>query len=221
MNKKILTFTILLSLLFPNLVKAECDNKDEYFESIKDQFKVTYETDYELKQNVLILNNPHPESYFMILVSYGEYSCNAKGEYTKKCTNIKPGEYEIKIYNNNNYSCSVGTINFTLPWFNEYYNDDLCKGLEDFYLCQPDYDKEIDYDTFKSRIELYINKQDEKTENDNDIKKNIKQAEEKFNIIEYINNNLATIIIITIFVILTTVTIILTINSERKRRVLK
>ena len=96
--------------------------------------------------------------------------------------------------------------------YNKLSEDPLCEGNEDFVLCNPSYDKEIDYDTFVSRLNTYKkNKGNNPSSSSNSVK-------EENAIITYIKNNLVSIITITIFIILVIITIILTAKSIKKSR---
>ena len=95
----------------------------------------------------------------------------------------------------------------------------MCEGIEEFVLCQPTYDKEIDYDTFVSRVNTY-----KKTKQEKVVDEPQKETENKKinviinNILKFIQDNLFTITIITVFAIAIIVTIILTAKKIKKSR---
>ena len=104
-----------------------------------------------------------------------------------------------------------------LPKYNKYSEDPLCEGIEEFDLCNSTYDKEIDYDTFVSRVETYkrTKNKNENINNDNDTGNNNKLLN---NMKTYIEENLIQIIIVTVFIILVVITTIITAKSIRKSR---
>ena len=118
----------------------------------------------------------------------------------------------MKIFGNTK-ECDelLKTINLNLAPYNKYSEDSLCEGIEEFVLCQPTYDKEIDRETFESRINTY-----KRTKNKNQKTPEIKQEENE--ILVRVKENLVQIIIILIFIILIVITAIVTIKSIRKSR---
>lgn len=214
MNKKrYTTLTLILSLLYATNVNAACTKEalDE-FKKVEDKYYASYQVNTQTKSFDIILNNPAIEKY--------NYSSNIFGENTKYqdgkpvFTNMKQGEYTIYVRGKME-GCNdiLKTITITLPRYNDYYGDPLCEGIEEFVLCQESYDKEIDRETFESRVNTY---KKTKIKKEQEEKKNEKAKE--YEVISYIKNNLTKIIIVIAFLILATITIIVTINRARKSR---
>lgn len=213
---KYLLLSLLIPLLFPIITYAECSKEDiDNFKEIEEQYKVTYEFDKETKLYSITFHNPNPEKYgYTIEHDDTELDLTTikEEEFTQENTN--PGKYEIRVITTNG-ECKnqLKKITLELSKYNSYSEDPICEGIEDFVLCQPTYDKEIDYDTFVSRVNTY--KKNLKEEN---AKEEKLQVKEENKIIEYIKENIIQIIIITIFIIMVVITIYLTIKTARKSR---
>lgn len=212
-------YLILINLLFflsLENIYADCTKEEEKeFKRIKDNYTVKYEFDKTTKTYTLHFNNPDKTRFGYMLYVVGDLNCTVDDTITT-CPDFESGDYIFDIVGKT-ATCddTLKTINLHLPRYNAYSEDPLCQGLEDFYLCDPTYEKDIDRETFESRIANY-KKQLEKEEQ-------AKPQEEKTNetiarIKKFITNNLISIIVITIFIILLTITIIMTIKSSRKSR---
>lgn len=211
-KKKYIMITLIISLLNINNVYASCSQETlEEFAKVEDQYTITYEFNRDTKD------------YTITIGYYDLYKFNVEFDpkidisnirflenNTITIKNISPNEYTFNIIN----SCFevIKEENIVIPKYNIYFDDPACEGIEDFYLCQPSYEKEIDYDTFLSRINTYKKKlQKEEQEN-----KNEKSQQESPT--DFINNNLSTIIIVTVFVILVIITSIISFKSIKKSR---
>lgn len=218
---KYLLLTFLIPLLIPITAYAECTKEDiEHFKEIEDEYTITYEFDKETKKYSITFFNPNPEAYGYTLgyaVSENEYKKKdfttiKEEEFIEE--NINPGEYDIEVISTNK-ECQKQFKKTTLKLskYNIYSEDPICEGIEEFILCQTTYDKDIDYDTFVSRVNTY--KKGHKKEQTEPA--SIKTKEDN-KIIKYIKDNIVQIIVITFFVIMVIITIYLTIKSARKSR---
>ena len=216
MKKNIYKILLLLVLtLSPYLVKADCTTEEiKHFREIEDDYKVTYEFDKETKTYTLTFYNPEPDMYDFVITNGGfENNCETINDNSAVCTNVTSKNYTIEVVGFTD-SCedTLKTITLKLPKYNEYSEDPLCNGIEEFVLCQPTYDKEIDRDTFESRVATYKKNLESK-----ETKEEVKVKEES-KIIRYIKDNLIQIIVVSVFVIMLIITIILTANSIKKSR---
>ena len=218
MKNKILIM-LSVSLLLPNLIYADCTKEEiNAFKDIEEEFTVTSFIEGNTKENHIKFINPNPEKYGFKLISYNDNKTT-----TVDLKNIKekefslpetPGDYTVEIHGITE-SCDIKlkTINIKLSKYNIYSEDPLCSDIPEFVLCNPEYDKDIDYDTFVSRVNTYKQTL---------VKKAIQEEKEKENkideIVEYLKENIVKIIIIIIFIIAITITSILTIKSIVKRR---
>lgn len=214
-------FLLLLSLFLinSNSVYASCTKEEiDNFKKIEDQYKVTYEFDISSKTYTLTFYEAQPNNYIHSIINNNDnITVEPKyleiNETTYQYKNVLPGTYEI-IVSAVTETCDEELKNTTLKLakYNKYYEDDLCKGIEEFVLCQPTYEKKLDYDTFVSRVNTYKKTliKDEKKENDNVNKKDI--------IITYIKDNATLLISALVFIIVLTITLMMTIKSIRKSR---
>lgn len=215
MNKsKYLLTTLSLFIMLPSITYAECTPEEiKHFKEIEDEYKVTYEFNKETKDYTIKLFMPEPSKYTFAAYEDGNIKCEKINENERQCNSIPPGEYEIFIIGSNE-TCrgELKTINLKLAKYNHYSDDPLCNGIEEFVLCQPTYSKEIDYETFASRVNTYKKtKQKEQEANINEDKENNK-------VLNYIKANLFNIIIITVFSVSIIITIILTAKALKKSR---
>lgn len=216
-NYKYLVFLILFILL-PNVIFAGCASEEiEHFKEIEDDYKITYEFNKDSKKYMVTLYTPEPNMYeYYIYASDNEFSnCEYLNDHETKCNSVNPNEYKIEIIGQTtNCNDVFKTIRLNLAKYNPYSEDSICEGIEDFVLCQPTYDKDIDYNTFVSRVTTYkktLSKNTNLTNNKgNDINRNA--------IIQYLKENMFQIIIITIFIIMVVITVILTTKSAKKSR---
>jgi len=219
---KFLLSILSLSLFIPSTTYADCTKEEiDNFKEIEDEYKITYEFDKDTKLYTIKYINPNPEKYGYYLIQKVDLNTTKKYDLTKindneyEQTEILPGDYIIEIAGKSE-TCNekIKTLSLKLPKYNKYSEDQLCKGIEEFVLCQPTYDKDIDYETFTSRVNSY-----KKNHSNIENKKEEKKEESKENrIIQYIKDNLFQIIIIAIFVIMIIITIILTVKSIKKSR---
>ena len=225
-TKYIISLLTLL-FLFPYTTYADDDNEEDAkpnmcSNEIYEQFKQV-EGDYYYKYEYDITNDTYTftfhradPNYIYGLSSELEININCwkENDTDSICNNVVPGEYNVRIISKNDNCVIVGHNEIlNLKKHNKYYNDPLCEGIEEFVLCQETYDKEIDYDTFASRVETYKRTKIEKHKNEDKQKKGILN-----DTIEYIKENLFQIIIITVFIIVATITIIVMIKSAKKSR---
>lgn len=223
MNKlKKCTFFLILSLLCLNNVSASCTNQEkENFKKIENNYKITYEYQSSTKKYTVTFVREDKSKYEYIIYTKDDLKCKDIDDKTSKCTNFSPGKYTIGIEGKTK-TCNdeLKTIDLNLPEYNKYYNDPLCKGIEEFVLCQETYDKEIDYETFKSRVETYKKTKIKEEENKNDDEENNPKTNNNniSNYINYIKDNIINIIIIATFIILLITTIIITVKQQRKSR---
>lgn len=215
MNKKnYLVILLSLFIILPHFTYAECAKEEmDHFKEIEDQYKVTYEFNKETKDYTLKMYVAEPQNYLFATYKDGNIKCNKVNEYERLCNNIPPGEYELYIIGISE-TCKeeLKTIKIKLDQYNPYSEDSLCNGIEEFVLCQPTYGKEIDYDSFVSRVNTYKKtKQEEQQANNNENNKDNK-------VLNYIKANLFNIIIITIFTISIIATIIMSAKALKKSR---
>lgn len=216
-KKKYIAFPLMLSLLCINNVYADCIQEEiDEFKKIKDDYKVTYKFNKETKDYTLLFDNPSPDLFDYIIYIEGNIKCEDINQTRTEsaCYNIPIDEYKIEVVGITE-SCKdvFKTIALKLPKYNNYSEDPICEGIEEFVLCQPTYDKEIDYDTFVSRVNTYKKSKNKENIDEPTTKKEANSIEK---IVQYIQENLINVIIITVFIILITISIIVTYKSSKK-----
>lgn len=218
---KFLLSILSLSLFIPSTTYADCTKEEiDNFKEIEDEYKVTYEFDKDTKTYTINFVNPNPGNYGYKLIYVKnektklEYNLTTIIEKNYSKTNFSSGNYIFEIYGNTD-TCNekLKSKTLVLPKYNKYSEDPLCEGIEEFVLCQPTYDKDIDYESFVSRVNSYKNKMSNtKKEEEPTVVK------EENKILKYVKDNLIQIIIIIVFIIMVIITIILTAKSIRKSR---
>lgn len=219
-KKKYILLTLMLSLININNVYAECSQEElDEFAKVEDQYNISYEYDISSKTYTLIAKRALPDKYdyYIHMMNYGETSCEEQTENITQCVNMPPDqELKIKIIGQTS-ACDKTFKEYTiiLPKANKYYDDPLCEEIKEFYLCQPTIEKDIDYETFLSRTKTYIktkSKKEQEQLNDSEDNQNIEKIK------EYISTHIAQIIVIILFIILITISSIMTYKSISKRR---
>ena len=221
MNKKILIMTMLFFLNITS-ISAECTQDDKKsFKKVEDDYKVTYEYNKESEMYDVYFNATKPKEFYYEIFADNDFSCTKINDTTNKCSSFPAGQYEVLIVGVTE-SCDdvLKTIKLKLPKYNKLSEDPLCEGIEEFVLCNPGYEKDIDYESFVSRVNTYKkNKKDETKETPTTNEEEPKEHNEQLNkIINFFKNNLIEIVVITSFVILATITIIINVKTMRKRR---
>ena len=218
--RKIKKTVLLLLILLPNTVFAECTKEEiNYFKRIENNYKINYEYNKDTKDYTVTFYSPEPDKYEYMIYSEKENftNCDAVSEKETVCHNVQANEYYIEILGQTT-TCTdaLKDLTINLSRYNNFSEDPLCEGIEEFVLCQPTYDKELDYDTFVSRINTY--KKTKQKEIKEDIANDKKDNQIISNITNYLKENIFQIIIIIMFSVAIIVTIILTAKSMRKSR---
>lgn len=202
-------------LLLPRITYAVCDDESlNHFKEIEDEYKVTYEFNESTKKYTLIFTCSERDTYDYNLYYEKPLECEDIDEHISKCYNVDPGTYKIEIAGRT-FNCPgvLKEFTMTLSKYNVYSEDSLCDDIKEFVLCQPTYDKEIDYESFVSRVNTYKKskiKQQSKEKKGNKILDNV--------IFDYIEDNMIQIIAIVVFTVVLIITIIVTAKSIRKSR---
>lgn len=219
-KKKYMALILILSLFCIDKVHAEsCELKIiREFEKISSRYEVSYRYNIEKESYTLILKHSTNPNYTYKIYDIENIECEQINLTTKECHNFKPGRYSYAI-NGKNDECST-TVRGTYVEIKElqnYSSDPLCNGIEEFVLCQEDYYKELDYDTFVSRVNLYKKTKQEKTE-EKIKQQNTKEETVLSKIISFIEKNTIIILIVVILIISILIGTIVMIKSAKKSR---
>jgi len=215
MKKYQYIITSLIIFLLPLFTYADCTTEEiNHFREIESEYRIESTLDKETGYYTLTLYNPEPDAYTYEIKTINTWiSCEISKDSDTKCDYVPPSSYSINVIGNTETCDNTLKRTFLkLKPYNKYSEDPLCKGIEEFVLCQETYEKEIDYETFASRVNIYKEQQEEENKNTKNEFINIGKIK------EYVEDNLFQVIVITIFIILLIITTILTIKSIKKSR---
>ena len=163
--KKIIYFTVLLFLvLIPKSVLATCDDS-EITRLQRLANNVNYSVTYNEKNHLFTIYFNNLKKDLVINDTYTSENYNVNGELA--IIRNASGDYKFNIYANNK-ECTTNTLiskYINVPYYNGYYNSDLCKNIENYGYCSKWFKTGISNETIISKI--------------NDYKKNIKTEETK------------------------------------------
>lgn len=212
-------------LLISPKVYATCSQEElNHFKEIEDQYKVTYDYNPDTKTYSITYIMTEVDKYrYEIAIAGEDINCTSPEEGKIVCTGKNFNGYQefIIIGNSNTCTGEIKKTSLTIPKYNEFYGSQLCEGIEEFALCQLEYDEEITEEEFEKRVEIYKKNQDDKNSNSEKEENNDEKQEDGgklYTIKQYIKDNFLKIFIITIFVILCIVSITMIVVYERKRR---
>lgn len=211
-KNKIMLIVFILMLINCENILAECSSEE--VQVLKEKAS-NIEIKLELQENVegefgtsnktydVIVNNL-TEEFFLIDGYFGEsYGVRDKDDNGQIVFySYMPGTYNFKIYSQ---ECGtlISTIKVEVPRYNPFFGDPLCEGIsgEDLDVCGEWYSGELDYETFKSKVEKYKNL--------NNLEDN-KNSNSSFSI-----NKIVIFLVASVFVVVTMVLIVI---IKRKRR---
>ena len=231
--KKIFTIITMLLIFIPQ-VNANCDStRVNELRSKAKNIEITYELnttkdnkyDEQDDANVNDFGENVPEGNLNIIISglteefeikEATYNRIYRNENSEDGVIILKNELNgartFKVYS---IECNkeVRTIFIKLPRYNIYSTDPLCEGIsgKDLSVCDTWYEKEIDYETFKKRVEEY------KTKINNEQIEDVTQK----NVIDLILDFFKVNYIYFIVGILTLIFFVIFIKIKRKRSVLE
>jgi len=157
---KIMTIGLLLLTIKTNVVFAEECSQDELdsLKSLAKKVDIDYNI-YDIEKKVFEINVTNVNEYIYIL-DYGfikKITVNDGLVYSKR-TNTNNFEFIYKIYASEKTNCSGEFLlekSIFIPKTNGFYNNELCEGIEEFYLCDYWYPLEISYNEFALETEEY------------------------------------------------------------------
>lgn len=166
MMKRIIFLFVLLFILPINVNALVCDNSNEvkYQQLAKN---VSYSYDYSEENSKvtfkITFTNINDKLYLKNLDSKQTYN-SINSELT--INNVEDGRsYKYGVYTNE-LGCNgikLYTYYINIPFYNPYYTNNLCKGIEDFKYCNKWFNKRITNEEFIKNVTEYkngLNKQD-------------------------------------------------------------
>jgi hypothetical protein len=170
--KKIRFLVLILLLLLTINVKAASSCESKELNRLKELAKkLEYDYDYKLVNDkaVFSINVVNLNEDLRVLIiedyyaeKYQEFKDNST--HTATIDNFKPGEkvtITVKAFVTN--WCSGKTVTtkvIKLPYYNYNYDEEKCKGHEDFKYCKLLVDKELTKEEFDKLFEAYLKKQE-------------------------------------------------------------
>lgn len=173
---KIILFIFFMILPIKAFGACSVDDKVRYL-SLASNITTSY--DYtEVNDKVtfsITIHNVHKDLVVKDNVNNRSYSSNRNDLNNYTVSNLKDGtNYSFSIYAKST-DCSyklLNTVYVNLPKYNKYYKDSACTGIESYNLCQRWGEiGDINYETFKSKVEEYKNKSDVSDEIKDDVVK--------------------------------------------------
>lgn len=156
--KKLILF-LFVFLIFSIKVNAQCTS-EELNSLMKEVSQVTVNYTYNEKTNKFKIDVEGLSSNIYIsIANKGTLIWNMDNKITMDGFN--PGEtYVLEFVSGITSSCYFKTLtskSITLPFFNQYYKDELCKNYENYDLCKKFvYYRVNSYEEFKLRLNSYI-----------------------------------------------------------------
>lgn len=218
-KKRYIALTLILSLLCMNKAYATCtqEAKDE-FDKIKNEYKITTTFDSATKSYIMKIQEAKPDKFGYVFDIDYEYECKEISNTVTECTGLKDGtSFTATVMGVTNECSELVREDFIrLEKYNQFYEDPLCEGIEEFALCQEIYDREIDRETFEQRVKYYKESKQEKIEEEQ------KKQEEEKDVLNkttsYAKENPLQIIIIIVFIVLVIISSIIGYKYIRKSR---
>lgn len=184
--KKLIKIILFLIIVFPFGIKAEeIDSYDNWYTCdfrekarlISIASNLALSTDYfELNNMVefsITISNPHPDIYIVDTIKNENYYYDPSSANPAeiKITGYKDGitvKYEIHSVDIVCMENLIMSKYVTLPPYNQYYKDPICKDIPDFSLCKKWVKVNYTYDEFIEQVEKYKAGLEEETQTPED-----------------------------------------------------
>ncbi len=158
-------FLVLSIILFPGIIKAaDCsDQTISNYSKILGNVTYTYqykESNKKVSFDITLLNVPQD---FYVRDDYHDNFSVSKGT-DVKFTSFKPHDtYKFEIFPDINSCPTIEPqyVYVTLPGYNPYYSDPLCKGLENYQYCNRWYANSLSYKQFVTQLTNYRKKEEQ------------------------------------------------------------
>ncbi len=162
---KIVVF-IALFLFCPRSIKALlCENVDKVrYQDLAKNISYSYDA-IEKNGNVkfTITFSNIPKNFAIKHVALNQWFGYKGNEL--KIENLEPNKsYRFDIFVEEGEGCDnivMYTINISLPFYNKYYKDPLCEGIESYKLCQKWVQTDYSYEEWKKQVNKYRDSKEE------------------------------------------------------------
>lgn len=157
--RKYITFLVLSLFLFPGIINALDCSRETINNYTKVLGNITYTYRYKEEKNkvtfdIILLNVP--KDFYV----HDDYHDKYSTSYGKDMTfsSFKPNDnYKFEIFPDINACPDIETkyIYVSLPGYNPYYKDPVCKGVSNYRLCNRWSNNTLKYKEFVSQVEAY------------------------------------------------------------------
>ena len=152
---KKLLLLILIAMIIPVNVKADCDN-DEIIrlQKLANNINTNYEYDENTNKFKLTFTNLTSEMIIEDINNNRDYYDDVE----LVINNLDSGKYTYYVYarNKNCYESELKIKNIQLPYLNPYYASKDCELIPDYEYCSKWLPKSISYETWKTNISKKI-----------------------------------------------------------------
>lgn len=162
MIKRTIVFIIVLFIM-PMYVFARSKTDCDYtllsdLKKIANNIDFTYE--YKIENNIayfdITITNITNDVYIVDSNNNSYYYSDTVNGILR-LDNFKSGKYQFKVISNNIECLSNNLLvkTLSLPYYNEFYNSEVCNGLENYYMCYKWYNYRGSYDLFEYEVNKY------------------------------------------------------------------
>lgn len=159
---KVILFVFSLLMVMPNTIYAICDyNEKSELQSLAGNLNFTYnyiESGEGINSNVkfsITIANMNQKLYVVDQTNVRVYNYNGS---ELVIDNYNPGStIQFIVYGNTENCMGVELMNnyITLPSYNRFYKDSVCKGVSNYKLCNRWTRVDFTYDEFKRKVQQY------------------------------------------------------------------
>ena len=167
-KKLIFSITLFLMVFLPYKVNALCsDSEIIRLQNIAKNINYSYEYDETEEKFSITFTNLNDE----IIIRSSTTGRSYNGIKEIKINDFISGNYKFNIYAKDN-KCTkdiLATKYIELPYYNVFYNSELCDGINNYSYCQKWQKNSVSYDVWYSKVTKYRNsiKEVKKEEIDN------------------------------------------------------
>lgn len=150
---------LTLFIVCPSVKALSCTNaKKVKYQDMARNIAYTYDAKDVKGESVFTLTFSNiPSSLALRNARTGKWYYPKNNEIT--ISNLNPRfNYRYDVFAVDNKGCNniaLYTINIILPSFNKYYSDELCKGIENYELCQKWANIKYSYEEWKNKVNEY------------------------------------------------------------------
>lgn len=165
--KKYFYYLVFIAILFlnPLIINAECTYSEKVrLQKIAGNINFSYDFEEKIADGkvngiefFITIANIHPDVYIKDTLKNVNYYYNANSPIIRNGDYISGIATVFKVYSNveNCKNELIYTKYVNLPYYNRYYADDACKGIENYELCQRWQSTTLTYSQFIKKVNEY------------------------------------------------------------------